>query len=274
MRQGTTLALYFALWAAFTASPALAYSLAPALPTGSRALNKAALSISFNPAHHEADWVFYDLGPDHLQNCVQRADSFRPDPELPLAVGGSLADYRGSGFDRGHLSPAGDNKWSREAMHESFLLSNISPQPSAFNRGIWAKLENLVRAWASQGGGLWVATGPVLKDGLEKIGATKISVPESFYKVLITKDERHAIALELPSDARGDISQYAVPVRSLEETSSLHFFASLEDRDDLKNDLDLRPWDFDARFQYEECRTAGERYAPAAPTGLLWFYPG
>jgi endonuclease G len=270
MRHGPTLAFSFGLLLWATLAPAAPLAALPAYPEGSYALEKAALTISFNPLHRQADWVFYDLGPGHLQNCVQRADSFRADPSLPAGVSPTLNDYRGSGYDRGHLSPAGDNKWSHEAMHESFLLSNISPQPSAFNRGIWAKLEGLVRAWANEGGGLWVATGPVLKRGLATIGEGRISVPEAFYKILITKDERRAIALELPTDARGDLKQYALPIRSVEEATNLNFLAGLSD-DALENDLDLHPWDFSARFRYEECRTPEEEYAPAQPDALTWF---
>ena len=271
MRHGPTLALSFCsfLWA-FAAGAVDAPASLPAYPKGSYALDKKALTISFNPLHHEADWVFYDLGPEHLKNCVQRTDNFRADPALPSGLSPTLNDYRNSGYDRGHLSPAGDNKWSTEAMHESFLLSNISPQPAAFNRGIWSKLESLVRGWANESGGLWVTTGPVLKRGLATIGASRISVPDSFYKVLITKDGRRAIALELSTDDRGDLRQYARAVKTVEEESGLTFFAGLND-DSLKNDFDPREWNFSARFDYDDCQTAEEHFAPAAPAALGWF---
>ncbi|RZA09815.1 MAG: hypothetical protein EOP11_00480, partial [Proteobacteria bacterium] len=95
MRHGTTLLLFFVLLFAWRSTAGAATnSLAPAYPKGSIALEKAALDISFSPKHGQADWVFYELSPEHLQNCVQRGDSFRADPALG-GRGPTLADYRG-----------------------------------------------------------------------------------------------------------------------------------------------------------------------------------
>lgn len=277
MRHGTMLLLTLLAFSFVQPAHALARNPAPGVPRGSIKLEKTGFELSFNRHHKQADWVFYSLGPDQLVDCEARPGHFRADPELPDDVSPTLADYRGSGYDRGHLSPAGDNKWSYEAISDSFLLSNVSPQPAGFNRGIWENLESLVRAWAEESGGLWVTTGPVLDDGLDTIGDSEISVPREFYKVLLTKKARHrsAIAFRLPVDAEGDLADYAVSVRSVEEATGLDFLKGLDGREEreLETGLDLSGWDFEAKFTYSPCRLRTvPGFSAAAPQGLAWFH--
>lgn len=227
---------------------------APRLHENSLELHNTATAVSYNPQHKQADWLFYPLGPKQLQNCVSRGGGFRADPRLKPSDSAQLADYSGSGFDRGHLSPAGDNKWSQLAMSESFYLSNISPQPPKFNQGIWGKLENIVRAWGKNMS-LWVATGPVLNGNLRKIGPSGVSVPEYFYKVLATQDSKEAIAILMPVDAKGDLSQYAMPVDRLEEISGLDFLMDLPNEETVEAKLNLSAWNFQAKFQYLPCES-------------------
>ncbi len=276
MRHGTMLLL--TILSCFSAHAACASAMhpAPGLPRGSIRLEKTGFALSFNRAHKQADWVFYSLGPSQLVDCEERPGNFRADPELPRGVGPTLADYKGSGLDRGHLSPAGDNKWSLEAIRDSFLLSNVSPQPANFNRGIWDNLESLVRAWGQASGGLWVTTGPVLERGLDTIGDGEISVPREFYKVLLTKKKRSpaAIAFRLPVDADGELSDYAVSVRNVEEATGLDFLQGLDGVEgrELEAGLDLGRWDFEARFTYNPCRLRSvPGFGAAAPEGLAWF---
>ena len=101
----------------------------------------------------------------------------------------SLPDYKGSGYDRGHLAPAGDMKWSTTAMSESFYMSNMSPQEPSFNRGIWNRLESQVRRWAIDNGSVYIATGGVLTDGLKTLGSNSVSVPQYYFKVILDYQE-------------------------------------------------------------------------------------
>lgn len=232
-----------------------AFSPQPIVPRGSFLLDKTAVTISYNPAYKQADWVFYGLGPDELQDCYDRPSSFRPDPELGRGERAELSDYRDSGYDRGHLSPAGDNKWNDEAMSESFLLSNISPQPARFNRGLWSRLESLVRAWASETGGLWVTTGPVLRESPTTIGNGRVAVPDYFYKVLATRQGRNtkAIALLMPKNANSRIDTYAVTVDTLESFARVDVLHGLAEEEKVESQLSLGDWDFKAKFQYAPC---------------------
>jgi endonuclease G len=228
---------------------------APRFSENSLELQNSAITISYNRSHKQPDWVFYPLGPERLRACVERSNSFRPDPRLAPADSAQLADYSNSGFDRGHMSPAGDNRWSQPAMKESFFLSNISPQPPSFNSGIWARLEGLVRAWATGIDELWVTTGPLLTGSLRTIGDSRVSVPEYFYKVLATKSgQKHsAIALLLPSSAHNELSTYAMSVDQLEAITGIDFLSGLEGEDETEAKLNIRQWDFHATFQYLPC---------------------
>jgi len=85
-----------------------------------------------------------------------------------------LADYKGSGYDRGHLCPAGDMKLDQHAMDETFFMSNLSPQTPAFNRDKWRELEEQVRKWGRQYDMTFIATGPILDTVLGTIGENEI----------------------------------------------------------------------------------------------------
>lgn len=227
----------------------------PELENGSTFLSKTALWISHNPRHKQADWVFYPLGREQLEPCVKRSGAFRADPSLPDDEAASPEDYSKSGFDKGHLSPAADNRWTKNAMLESFHLSNVSPQPPRFNQGIWARLENLVRAWGMEGDGLMVTTGPVLKAGLPAIGRGKVSTPEAFYKVLYNPSKEKAIAFLLPTNAQGELSQFSLSVRELENQVGIDFHKNLSSAQqrEIEDHLDLDQWNFRDTFQAPPC---------------------
>ena len=261
-RSCITLALLLALLPSAQASSR--FEPAPALPPSSLLLKNSAYHASFNREHKQADWVFYPLGRSELRNCVDRNGSFRADPRLARGEGPELADYAGSGYDRGHLIPAADNRWNALPMRESFLLTNVSPQPSRFNGGIWARLEALVRAWTLESGGLFVATGPLLKRGLKTIGAG-VSVPEYFYKALASKDGSKAIAFLLPVDASGELSKYEMSVDQLESISGLDFLEGMSGEEELERGFDASAWNLKAKFTALPCSKAERE-----PFGWSW----
>lgn len=260
MRQGP--AFRAVATALFLLAPLIAVGSAdrpmPEIGDRSIPLQKTALTISYNPDHKQADWVFYGLSPRELRNCANRSNSFNADPALRSAVASQLSDYKGSGYDRGHLSPAADNKFSPDAMKESFYLSNISPQPPSFNQRIWARFENLVRGWAMQMNGVWITTGPVLEEGLPTIGAGRVSVPQYFYKIMVTQNarERKALAFLFPTSAqsRDDISSYAISIDDLEARTRIDFNPGLPNEDSLERTISLTGWDFRATYQPQPCK--------------------
>lgn len=115
---------------------------------------------------------------------LRREGEFRPDDRLPAEDRAQLGDYRGSGYDRGHMVPSGDMP-TAEAQNQSFLLSNVVPQTAELNRGIWAGVEQAVRGLAERDGELFVVTGPVFRgEALQSIGADGVLVPTSTWKAV------------------------------------------------------------------------------------------
>ena len=167
---------------------------------------------------------------------INRTDNFRSDPSI-ASGSASLKDYRGSGFDRGHLAPAGDMKWDQEAMSESFLMSNMSPQNPSFNRGIWKRLEEQVRSWAQEKDSLYVITGPVLEPIDSFIGENEVGVPGAYFKVLadLSPPDHSFIAFLIPNTGSSeDLDSYAVTVDSLEIITGYDFFASAPNQEVIR----------------------------------------
>jgi endonuclease G, mitochondrial len=189
-------------------------------------------ALRYNEQHEQAEWVAYLLTDNEVRGTVERSDRFRADNAIP-SESASLADYRGSGYDRGHLAPAADMKWSEDVMDESFLMSNMSPQVPGFNRGIWKKLEALVRDWAVDNEEVYVVTGPVLTDGpYETLGGNNVAIPKRYYKVVLDykEPELKAIGFILPNEASSQaLSVFAVSVDRVERVTGIDFFHLLPD---------------------------------------------
>lgn len=141
-------------------------------------------SLSYNEEHEQANWVAYELTSAETIKVFERTDKFLLDYKVKTFTANDK-DYSGSGYDRGHLAPASDMGWSSTAMAESFCYSNISPQTASFNRGVWKRLENLIRSWAVEYQSIYIVTSGVLTEGLSTIGYNKVSVPNYFYKVIL-----------------------------------------------------------------------------------------
>lgn len=205
-------------------------------------------SLSYSEAHEQAEWVAYELKKSHLSNI----NFNRPYFEIDKAVKTKAAhwrNYKNSGYDRGHLCPAGDRKYSKSAHDETFLTSNISPQTHEFNSGIWNTLEQKVRYWASKYDGVFVATGGVLENSLQTIGEEKVSVPRQFYKIVMDNNtgKTKAIAFLLPhKDSNKPLYQFVTSVDNIEKLTGIDFFPELDD--DIENKIEAstsyKAWSF------------------------------
>ncbi len=184
---------------------------------GEQRVEHAYFALDYSEEHEQASYVTYILTREMLEGeKVRRTDNFREDPKIQTGSA-SLADYKGSGYDRGHLCPAGDMAFSPIAMSESFYLSNMSPQAPSFNRGVWKKLEEQVREWAEKYDSLIIYTGPILDSVVESIGPNKVSVPYRYFKTVYSVKEKQAIAFILPNEKSADnITSFQVSIDSLE----------------------------------------------------------
>ena len=205
-------------------------------------------TLSYNEAHEQANWVHYRLNPAFLSGSAPRTNSFRPDP-LVSTKSAQLSDYKGSGYDRGHLAPAADMKYNSVAMSESFYMSNMSPQNPSFNRGIWKRLESLVRGWGERFE-IYVSTAGVLgSDNLGAIGKNRVSVPYEYYKVIYAPDKNIMIGFLLSNTKQsGSLSSYTVSVDKIESLTGIDFFSELPDsvEEELESKTVLKNWDFTA----------------------------
>ena len=130
-------------------------------------------TLSYCEKDEKPEWVYYELTSEMVKGRQPRTDDYRPDEKVS-SVSAQLEDYRHSGYDRGHLCPAGDMKLNLTSMSESFYLSNMSPQVKEFNDGIWNTLEERVRRWALIYGRIYVVTGGVLTSNKGKIGPNRV----------------------------------------------------------------------------------------------------
>lgn len=209
-------------------------------------IRHANFTLAYSEKNEQAEWVAYELTWSEVQGDAERSDDFREDPSVTTGSA-SPDDYRRSGYDRGHLAPAGDMGFSDQAMSESFYMSNISPQTPAFNRGVWKDLEEDVRRWVMKDGSLYVVAGPVFKGSRKKIGNNQVKVPTYFYKVLLNYDGANskAIAFLMPNKGtRKPVESFAVPIDEVEKVSGIDFFPALPDSLEnlLESTVQLNGW--------------------------------
>ena len=222
----------------------------PASRFNDQIVNHLAYSLSYSEKHEQANWVAYELTKDETVSKYARTDKFLTDP-LVNTKSASDKDYAGSGYDRGHLAPAGDMGWSMTSMSESFYYSNMSPQDPSFNRGVWKRLEEQVRVWANENEAIYIVTGPVLTPGLNTIGANKVSIPKFFYKVILDYREPlvKGIGFILPnSGSKEGLTTYAVTIDSVEKFTGIDFFPTLpNDQEDLiESTINLKSWSWNS----------------------------
>lgn len=221
----------------------------PLFTSGSRIIYHHGYSLVYSEPYEQSQWVAYELRADEIGGSINRSDNYRLDPKVATSSASPI-DYEHSGFDRGHLAPAADMAWDSIAMSESFYMSNISPQLPAFNRGIWKKLESVVRSWAEQNGSVFVATGGILEPNLESIGENRVSVPDYFYKVILVHQPPNskAIGFILPNrDSEDSLVSYAISVDSVETRTGIDFFPSLPDsvENSIEVDFNINMWRFE-----------------------------
>ena len=223
-------------------APTVAVNTSELLPSSSscdQVVIHTAYSLCYSEKDEQARWVAYKLTSEMCTtNAVKRVDKFIPDPLVKTGSSESN-DFKNSGYDRGHLCPAGDMNWSDATMKESFYMSNMSPQLHAFNAGIWEKLETKVRKWAVAKGEVFVVDGPVLTGELKKIGVkNKVTVPDYFYKIVYSSGSVLAFVIQNKDWDQKSFYDFCVPVDSIEKLTGIDFFPLMNDT--LENELEKR----------------------------------
>lgn len=220
------------------------------LPTSTtgQIVHHEGFSLSYSEPHEQAEWVAYELKKEQLSNTNFERPYFEIDKTIKTGAA-SWRNYKNSGYDRGHLCPAGDRKYSQSAHDETFLTSNITPQKNDFNSGIWNTLEQKVRYWASKYDGVYVVTGGVLKGNMKTIGNEKVSVPNQFYKIVFdyNNGKPNVLAFLMPHEnSSKPLYDFVVSVDSIETLTGIDFFPKLEDvlEQELEASSSYKNWRF------------------------------
>ena len=203
-------------------------------------------TINYNPTWLIPNWVAYELNvEDVVIHHVARNDKFLPDPYVNGKCSTS-EDYKDSGYDRGHMVPAGDMKWDATAMEESFYTTNVCPQNHNLNAGLWKELEEQVRNWAIKNEKVYVVCGPIMKHKYESIGENNEAVPSSFFKVVLMyrNNNWRALGFVFANEACNQpLDTYARSIRQVEKITGFDFFSALPD--DIENEIE-KNYSFDA----------------------------
>lgn len=199
---------------------------------GGQLVRHPGFTLSYDADFKTPQWVAWELTREEARGTLPRGKTFRPDPE----VRGAKAyhkDYTDSGYDRGHMAPAADMKWSAEAMKASFYTSNICPQNHNLNAGDWKELEELERCWAERYGAVAITAGPVYTSRRPlRIGANKVAVPDAFFKVLLVgypdSPEAYGFVFRNCAGSR-PLDAYQLTVDEVEILTGMDFFCALPD---------------------------------------------
>lgn len=234
-----------------------AFHLAIGKPAGYSEIIRKGYVAGYDPRLKIPVWVQYRLTGNHsTNNTFPRTDAFAEDVSLPAQARATLADYRSSGYVRGHMAPAEDMRWDELAERESNLLSNMSPQiGSGFNGSVWKTIENRVRRWAEDRDDITIICGPVFDtrvsvQAVERqpqterqvlynvVGQSHVAVPTAFFKIVV--DARNlqlpeALAFLVPhfetvTAEERDPTRYLTSIRRIEELTGLDFLTAISDQ--------------------------------------------
>lgn len=203
--------------------------------------------VSYNKETRCPNWVLWKLTREHADGSVPRPDyAFLADTEVP-SPRAEVSDYRRSGYDRGHMCPAGDNKWDEDAMYETFLLTNICPQNQQLNSGLWNQIEMSCRYWAKKYGTLYIVCGPVyLRGEHQQIGMNKVQVSEAFFKaVLCLEGTPKGIAFICRNtDGSRRKDYYVNTIGQAERITGYRLFPNMDEETarKVKEHADIREW--------------------------------
>lgn len=191
-------------------------------------------TTSYNHQTKTPNWVAWHLTDVHTRGSFQRKqETFTEDEAIAIGARATDNDYYNSRYDRGHMCPAGDNKWDKQAMTESFLFTNVCPQNHDLNKYEWNDLEILCRDWARKYGAVDIVCGPIfsVKSEQKTIGRNKVWVPDAFFKVILCRQGKpKAIGFIYRNEGKKQLMEDAVrTVDEIERLVKMDFFPELDD---------------------------------------------
>ena len=231
----------------------------PQLPKMSRRvpsqlLYRKAYTTSYNRDTRCPNWVMWQLTREHTNGPYPRKGvPYYDDNGVMLGVGEVTSKTLRNGYvvdkqagpprqehddwtknvfnmSHGHMCPAGDCRWSKTAVNQTFLLTNICPQDRALNNGDWKQLEDKCRKWANKYGSVYIVAGPIFYNRtIRTIGENKVRVPDAFFKVVLCmKGTPKAIGFIYPNNGEHHpMNHYVRTVDEVERVTGIDFFSNL-----------------------------------------------
>jgi len=224
------------------------FNFLPSSTTGQVVFHKY-YSLSYNEKYENSEWVAYSLTPKQISYRQIERPYFLRDP-LVKTKSAYYKNYYPNGYEKGHLLPAGDRRFSEEAYDETFYTSNVAPMDHYFNSGIWNNMEKQVRYWTKRYGKLYIVTGGILQPGLERIGREQVAVPDYFYKIVLDykkPGKARMIGFLIPhKDITDDLRKFVVSIDSIEKITGIDFFPALPDSIENRLEAQTHPeqWRF------------------------------
>ena len=229
--------------------PAVMYELpAPLTDRPEQILKRRGYTTSYNSKTKNPNWVAWHLTKAHTNGSARRSDEQFTEDEEVKGARATDRDYYNSRYDRGHMCPAGDNKWDKTAMEQSFLFTNICPQNHGLNKYEWNDLEIQCRSWAREYGAIDIVCGPVYSaQGEQKtIGRNKVWVPVAFFKVILCRSgSPKAIGFVYRNEGKKQkLAEAACSVDEVEALTGIDFFPALDDKTEqrIEKEADLSKW--------------------------------
>lgn len=219
----------------------------PAYTSSELVIRHFAYTVSYNQQTLTPNWVAYELTSAEVAGTLKRSNDFQEDPSV-RGRQATLDDYRGSGWDRGHMAPAADMKWSAKAMTECFYLTNMCPQNRDFNAGSWETTEKMARRIANTYGNVYVVCGPIYtKNQFGAIGRNKVKIPDAFFKAFLIEvnGSYAAIAFVMRNiPEHQDLKASSMTVNDLEKLIGRNLFPKLPDsvEDDVESKIVRKYW--------------------------------
>ncbi|MBQ7421766.1 MAG: DNA/RNA non-specific endonuclease [Prevotella sp.] len=204
---------------------------APISGRSEQILKRTGYTTSYNKQTKLPNWTAWHLTADHTSGAFKRKGvKYHEDNDVPFPKAQN-ADYYNSGYDRGHMCPSGDNKWSRQAQEDCFLFTNMCPQSHNLNGGDWNDLEMKCRAWAETFGDIYIVCGPIIRSKGKTIGRNKVVVPDAFFKVVLSM---HGVPKAIGflydnEDGHAPMVSYMHSVDEIERITGIDFFPRLSD---------------------------------------------
>ena len=233
----------------------------PALQAQDQLVPHAAMVLAYAEQFEQARWVAHMITQDVTKGTVFRTNDFRVDEKvttgsaveedyfLKKLKADSSFEYDGFGYDRGHLAPSADFRWSKTALSESYYYSNMSPQLAAFNRGSWGELEDAIRGYLYRNNNtsLYVLTGPVLTSDLPTVprAKNKVAIPRQYWKVVVDLTNKKGIGFLMPNENITKVlGTFAVPINDIEKLTGLNFFNKLPEalQEELESQRSINDW--------------------------------